>query len=332
MSCTYEFGVISNELNVHWYLVKLDPELLKQSLHVSRLLIYVRVVLWENKNSELRLRELLPGHQDVGHEQGQASVVVKPVDVDKPFIRLVGSELNHGLDDVVIVDLSSVAVGQPRLGLLIFPNDSVQKWLLSSFGSGIGPFSYASRRRLRIRRRRWRRVLHLVHTAVDGSMRLRPTVDLRPNGKFGRPVVIGQIKATGNAQNSDGQVKFESRFDDFVIISCFTCRSSLPILLEPYQHHIRFHFPESAQLHRASSSDEEIWMSADRIECLDVIVLKPLDSVGLRGFDLLPVDRVLDDVDAFQQWEPFRDQVAKVHQTWTIGRWTAQYNNLKKKL
>ena len=102
--------------------MKLDSEFLEQSRHVSRLLIHLGLILGKNKNSELRLRELLSGRQDVGHQQGQAAVVVKPVDVDKSFFRLVGSELHHLLGDVAVLDLPSVAVGQHLLGLLLLDN------------------------------------------------------------------------------------------------------------------------------------------------------------------------------------------------------------------
>jgi hypothetical protein len=93
--------------------LELDPELLQQDGHALCLLLHVLDVVHQTEDPQLAFGELGPHLEDEGQEQGQAAVVVQPVDVDGLTLdRSLPSELSHPLDQGRVVDDGSIRAVQ----------------------------------------------------------------------------------------------------------------------------------------------------------------------------------------------------------------------------
>ena len=63
--------------------MKINPELAEEGLHVLGVVVGAR---GEEEDPELALGELGPGGEDVRQQEGEAAVVVEPVDVYEPLL------------------------------------------------------------------------------------------------------------------------------------------------------------------------------------------------------------------------------------------------------
>ena len=61
---------------------ELDPELGEEGRHVPRLSVELVLPVCQGEDAELAARELLPGGENVGKQQGQAAVIVQPPHVN----------------------------------------------------------------------------------------------------------------------------------------------------------------------------------------------------------------------------------------------------------
>jgi hypothetical protein len=60
---------------------KLDPKLGQQGSHVSGLPVQLVLLVGQGEDPQLAVAELLPGGEDVGQQQSEASIIVQPPDV-----------------------------------------------------------------------------------------------------------------------------------------------------------------------------------------------------------------------------------------------------------